>query len=360
MNHTMAWVSWTLCAAATALLIRNPMYLALVGLAAAVVYVAAEQKQGRTTSWRGLLRIGAMVWVLTIPFNALMVHQGTHVLFHLPSNWPLVGGNITLEAVAYGAASGLALWVLLMIFSAFNVVLDASQLLRLAPPFLYQAGVVTSIALTFMPQMLASAKEIREAQQLRGHRFKGWRDLLPLVLPLLTTALERAIQLAESLESRGFGGELTNLSPRENNVLRLGILGSLAGLLVGLFLYTYSPRAPWMGIALMVLAAGGMIYAFASLGSHVKRSHYRRSHWNASDTLIVVCSAIALLTVVIVRSSDAMALVYYPYPPYSIAPEFNIWIGLALVLLALPGLVALFTGADLVPLPTPDALQETL
>ena len=32
MGHTLAWLLWTLGAAAPALLIRNPLYLAIIGL----------------------------------------------------------------------------------------------------------------------------------------------------------------------------------------------------------------------------------------------------------------------------------------------------------------------------------------
>ncbi|OGO04334.1 MAG: hypothetical protein A2Y73_03820, partial [Chloroflexi bacterium RBG_13_56_8] len=251
--HPLAWLAWTLGAAIPALMIRNPLYLIIIALSSWLVYLAVEHNATLARSWGGLIRMGALVWLLTIPFNALMLHQGEHVFFRLPSHWPLVGGNLTWEAVAYGAASGLAIWVLLMIFSVFNVCVDASQLLRLAPPFLYQMGVVTSIALTFLPQMLVSAREIHEAQRVRGHRFRGWRDLLPLIVPLLTTSLEHAMQLAESMESRGFGGQLTNLTPRDTSRWRLFTLAGLGFQLCGVFVYTYHVGQVWLGILLMIV-----------------------------------------------------------------------------------------------------------
>jgi len=132
-GHTLAWLIWTLGAAVPALIIRNPLYLAIIGLAAALVYAATGQGSDQAQSWRALLKIGALMGLIAIPLNALMVHQGRYVLFRLP-----------LEAMAYGFVAGLAIWVLLLIFATFNVCVDASDLLRLAPPFLYQAGVVTS------------------------------------------------------------------------------------------------------------------------------------------------------------------------------------------------------------------------
>jgi len=352
MKHTVAWLIWALSAAISAFLVHNPFYLAIIALAAWLVYLTAGQGSGLAQSWRGLLKLGALVWLLTIPFNAAMVHLGTHVLFRLPVGWPLVGGNITLEAVVYGAVSGLRLWVLLLVFAAFNISVDASQLLRLTPAFLYQAGVVTSIALTFMPRMLTSAQEIREAQQIRGHRFRGWRDLLPLIMPLLTTSLERAIQLAESMESRGFGGgrpgevRAAEQVRRQGNRVRLLMLAGLGTLLCGLFLYTYWPSKPWFGGALLLCSGATLLHTFRSLGRRVQRSYYRRARWQVTDTLLTLVVALVPLGIALIRARDILALTYYPYPPYPLLPDFNPWVGLLLALLAVPGLATLFAHAD--------------
>ena len=342
---TLAWLTWALSAAVATLLIRNPLYLAIIALSAWMVYIAVGHGSSLAQSWSGLIKLGAVVWLLAVPFNGLMLHQGTHVFFRLPANWPLVGGAITLEAVLYGLVSGFALWVLLLVFSSFNVAVDASQLLRLLPPFLYQAGVVTSIALTFIPQMLSSAKEIREAQQIRGHRFRGWRDFLPLVVPLLTTGFERAIQLAESMESRGFGGQLTGLSVRQSNWMRLFMLLGLALLLCGLLLRTYWVSTSWLGILLMAFSGLLLAYVFSLFGRHVRRSHYRRARWKGTDTAIALVTIAVLGAVLFIRATDRLALTYYPFPPYPLVPEFNPWIGLLLTLLALPGFVSLFSHA---------------
>jgi len=347
MNHPSAWLIWALSAAISALLIRNPLYLVIIGLAAWLVFTSAGRDSGQERGWKGLLKLGVFVWLLTIPFNALMIHQGSHILFRLPPDWPLVGGNITLEAVLYGMASGLALWVLLLVFAALNTAIDTSQLLRLTPSFLYQAGVVASIALTFMPQMLLSAKEIREAQQIRGHRFRSWRDSLPLFVPLLTTGFERAVLLAESMESRGFGGQLTSMGREEANRTRLNMVAGLLLLLCGLFLYGYLRSAPGIGMGLLALAALFLLRTFSALGQRVQRSHYRRLHWSRGDAFVAVLSVAVTIIVWVIRSRDGLALTYYPYPPYPLLPEFSAGIGLLLAQMAVPGVMALSHGPDM-------------
>ena len=227
MLHTGAWVAWLLAAAVPAFVLRNPLYLALVLGAAWVVYSSLGRSTSIGSSWGSFVRLGLFLFLLTIPFNALSVHVGEIVLFQLPEQWPIVGGPITLEAIIAGAVNGLALFTLLVVFAAFNAVVDHYQLLRATPAFLFQAGVVISIAITFVPQMVLSAKEIRQAQRIRGHHIRGIRDLLPLIMPLLASALERAIQLAETMEARGFGSIVNPLSHRQAILSQVGTLLAL-------------------------------------------------------------------------------------------------------------------------------------
>jgi energy-coupling factor transport system permease protein len=339
MFHTFAWVIWLIAAAVPAFTLHNPLYLALVLGAAWVVYTALGRGSPIGSSWGGFVKIGLFFLVLAIPFNALSVHAGRIVLFHLPAGWPIVGGAITLEAILSGVANGLSLFTILLVFAAFNAVVDHYQLLRATPAFLFQAGVVISIAVTFVPQMVLSGKEIREAQRIRGHRFRGIRDLLPLVIPLLANALERAIQLAETMEARGFGSIARPVSHRQAVVRHWGLLVALLALLAGLFVVTYFPGARLWGWTLVVLATAGLLAIFWLQGRGVLRTHYRRERWTARDTAVVIDSAVVVGTVVAARLAAPEALVYSPFPPYSLLPPFNPWVGMALLLLALPALL---------------------
>ncbi len=340
MRHPLAWFLWTVAAATTALILRNPLYLTLLLLAVWANYAAVEQSTAQAKSWRALLRVGALIWALTIPFNALMLHQGEITLFRLPSHWPLIGGKVTLEAVAVGFASGYSLWALLGVFAVFNLAVDASQLLRYTPKFLEQAGVIIAIALTFIPQMIVSLQEIREAQRIRGHRFRRWRDQLPLVMPLLTTALERAIQLAESMEARGFGAEGGDRQGRPMWAQWL-IAPGLGLLLSGLVLRALAPAPAYRFIALLLAGAGLIAYAFGRLGHRARRSRYRRSAWRPQDTLGACVSGLVLSGVIALRWVRGGSLGYYPFAPGALLPPFEPGIGLLIALLSLPGLILL-------------------
>jgi len=256
MYNTWAWVIWLVAAAVPAFALRNPLYLVLILGAAWIVYATLGRTSPVGSSWGAFVKIGLFFFALAIPFNALSIHLGQVVLFRLPESWPIIGGPVTLEAIIAGAVSGLSLLTILVVFAAFNSVVDHYQLLRATPAFLFQAGVIISIAITFVPQMVLSAQEIRQAQRIRGHRFRGLRNLLPLIIPLLANSLERAIQLAETMEARGFGSVMQPVSRRRTLATQAGTLACLSVLLGGLVLVAFSKMGQTVGWWLAGLGVG--------------------------------------------------------------------------------------------------------
>jgi len=340
MFHTWTWVVWLVAAAAPAFTMRNPFYLALLLGAAWIIYTALGRTTPIGSSWGSFVKLGVFLFALAIPFNALSIHIGQIVLFRLPESWPIVGGAVTLEAIMAGAVSGLTLLTILVVFAAFNAVADHYQLLRATPAFLFQAGVVLSIAITFVPQMVLSAREIRQAQRIRGHRFRGLRDLLPLVIPLLANSLERSIQLAETMEARGFGSAMKTPSRRHAILSQVGLLAALVAVLAGLALLAFSQQGRLWGWILLGAGVVGVLAYFRFHGRQVQRTRYRRSIWRARDTLVVVACTISLAVIVAVRLTAPETLYYSPYPPNPLLPSFQPLVGAALLLLTVPAIVA--------------------
>jgi energy-coupling factor transport system permease protein len=337
--HPVAWTAWLAAAALPALSTRNPFYLCLVLLAAGVTFTALKDRSPAARSWGAFVRLGATLWLFTIPFALLTAHYGRLILFRLPASWPVIGGPITGEALIYGFSSGLALVTLLLVFAVFNIAVDQASLLRMTPAFIYQTGVVAAIAVAFVPQMVAAWQEIREAQEVRGHRLRGIRDLLPLILPLLVTALERATQLAESMEARGFGHQIVEVGASRRIVGQLAVLAGLGALGIGVAgLWFWPQRRPLMG-GLIAAGVALLLWSFWEQGRRVRRTHFRRWFWGRTDRLILVASVAAgvpWLGVLLLRSDW---LFYYPYPPNSPWPSFQPLLGLAITLLALPGIL---------------------
>jgi energy-coupling factor transport system permease protein len=340
MFHTWTWVIWLVAAAVPAFTMRNPFYLALLLGTAWIIYTTLGRATPIGSSWGSFVKLGIFLFALAIPFNALSVHIGQIVLFRLPESWPIIGGPVTLEAIIAGAVSGLSLLTILVVFAAFNAVVDHYQLLRATPSFLFQAGVVISIAITFVPQMVLSAREIRQAQRIRGHRFRGLRDLLPLVLPLLANSLERSIQLAETMEARGFGTAVNPPTRRRAVLSQVGLLAALVAVLAGLALLAFLQQGRLWGWLLFGAGVVGVMAFFGFSGRQVQRTRYRRLTWHAHDTLVVLACIVSLAVVIAARLTAPETLYYSPYPPNSLLPSFAPLVGAALLLLTVPAIVA--------------------
>lgn len=337
--HPYAWLAWLAAAVLPGLSTRNPLYLLLALLAVGIVYSALGRRSPLARSWGAFVRFSASLWLLTIPFVLLLNHHGAIVLLRLPAHWPLIGGPMTLEALLYGVTGGLALATLLLVFAAFNVAVDQARLLRLTPGFVYQAGVVAGIAVAFVPQMVTTWNAIREAQEVRGHRVAGVRDLLPLLLPLLVTALERAMQLAESMEARGFGGQVMVAAGAENRRIQFALLAGLGALATGMASLGFWPDRPAPAGALMVAGAALLLWTFWDQGRRVRRSRYRRWAWTPADRAVLAIGLAAAGGWLLILLLQPDWLLYYPYPPYSPWPTFEPLIGCLVLLLAAPAFV---------------------
>src|SRR5690606_41905715 len=57
---------------------------------------------------------------------------------------------------------------------------------------------------TVAPQLVASVRDVRRARRLRGVQATGPRAALQYVQPVLHDAMDRAIALAASMDSRGY------------------------------------------------------------------------------------------------------------------------------------------------------------
>jgi energy-coupling factor transport system permease protein len=337
-GHPGAWALWALAAALPALTTRNPAYLLLLLLAVAVVHAALPAPSSQASGWWGFLWKAALfLWLVTIPLNALTVHYGQTVLFTLPGSIPviggIVGGPVTLEATAYGFLTGLALLAVLAVFITLNRAVDPYQLLRAIPPVLFQTGVMASIALSFVPQAAASLREIREAQAIRGHRWRGLRDVGPLFLPLLTTGLERSLQLAESMEARGFGATPLR-DPRARRWGQRLLVVALLFLLAGLVVRGFIGNSP-VSTGLLLAGGSALVVALVLHGRSVRRTRYRPRRWSRPDTVVALGAGLAALSYLVLLLALPGALDYSPYPALG-WPAFQPVVGALFLLLTGP------------------------
>ena len=358
--HAGAWALWLLAVIAALAGTRNPIYLGLLLAWIAVVWWTAKSVAGIMNSERAVplspLRFGVFVVSVSAVFNASMIQSGDHVLFSLPDGLPLIGGPFTLEAMVYGALNGLVLTGLYAAFLLVNRVLPVRDMVRLVPRAYHSVAIVVSIAVTFVPTTLRQFQQIREAQAVRGHRVRGLRGWLPLLIPLLTGGMERALQLAEAMMSRGYsstgsrgygGMGARGAASTERSA---GGVWTRAGLAAGLALFTGGllVRLAWgYGVAGGLLAGVGAVLVVASVwraGRSVPHTVYRPAPWRSVDWLVVAgASVTAGVFLLPLPGLDRSSLFYYPYPSLEI-PEFSLWIGMSTWGLLAPAVVLMAVG----------------
>lgn len=353
--HVGAWGLWLTGAMLFALSTRNPFYLALLMLVALVVNRAltsyAERRDTGQVSEVGsgqrsggvLLRAVVLISLVVALFKGMSLHLGATVLFTLPEWIPVLGGPVTLEALASSGIDALTILTVLAVFVAFSAGADYYALLRSVPPFMHQAGLVTSIGITFVPQTVTRFREIREAQALRGHRVRRVGDLVPLLVPLLAGGMERSMDLAEAMEARGFSrspGAARTISPV---VVQLGLVLGLGCVLVGGALFAFAPALPWL--AWLVVGAGVTLIAVTlrSIGARAKRSRYRKTVWRDSDTALALASAAVLAGLFAFRSLAPSLLAYTPFLRISM-PPFDVSVAATIAGLLAPAAILLIIG----------------
>src|SRR2546425_8655697 len=198
IRHPLAWCVWAIAGLCAAFIDRNPLLQALLLL----VMINVGLPHRRNPAMRHW-KIGLVLAVVPILFSAALSRFGRHVIFTLPGV-PIVGGAWSWEAVAFGASTGVGLLLTVAVFATLQATVCSADLVALLPRPLYRAGTVFALSLAFAPKTVTSFQALREARRLRGQR-AGWRSAPGLVVPLLLTMLEQALQYGESLDARGYG-----------------------------------------------------------------------------------------------------------------------------------------------------------
>ncbi len=211
--HPAAWWIWALCAAAATSLVSNP--IALLGIGAAALTVAINR--GSDAPWAAsthtMLRFAFIVIAFRMFFQTLLAPPvGTHVLMQLPSlglpDWfagMRIGGTLTAENVVIGLVEGLRFAVILLCIATATTLAAPSRLMRSLPPQLTTVATVLTIAITFAPHLVQDFARISAARRLRGRKQRGIRAAAAALPPVVDGALERSMQLAASMQGRGFG-----------------------------------------------------------------------------------------------------------------------------------------------------------
>jgi energy-coupling factor transport system permease protein len=194
--------AWCSALAAAALAAQHP--LVLVGLAAMVLAGAAgagvAREVGRVALWMAPWAIAVAV------INMLVVRQGFTILARLGEVPPFGQVDLTLEALVYGLLFGLRLLVVATAFAIFTVAVDPDDLLRLMRRASVRSALAATLATRLVPVLAADARRVEEARRCRADRGgDGPAARVAVLRAVAGNALDRALDVAATLEVRGYG-----------------------------------------------------------------------------------------------------------------------------------------------------------
>lgn len=313
--HPGAWWAWALGLAVAASRTTNPLVLGLIIAVAALVVFARRPRAPWGRTFSAFLVLGAIIIAIRIIVQMLLgIPIGTTVLFTLPTiGLPdvfagiQIGGPVTGEEILAGAYEGLRLATILACIGAANSLASPARLLASVPAALYEAGVAIVIAVTFAPQLIADVRRVRAARRLRGRPVRGLRGITASVMPVLEGALDRSVNLAAAMDSRGYGRRAVRT--RFERVLAAGaLLGALTFGVIGTYAVLDASVPTLVGVTVLSVAIAAGVIGMRVAGRRTARTRYRPDPWGLPEWLTAACGLLPALVFIGVSIAGAPGL----------------------------------------------------
>jgi energy-coupling factor transport system permease protein len=259
-----------------AFLYSSPLILLAAGAAATLAGILA----GARAAVRSALKMGLSLALLIALVNALVTSRGETVIARL-GDWPLFGRvDVTLEAIVAGVSYGLLAAATIVAFAVYSACVDPDRVLRALRPIAGRSALTATLVSRLVPVAAADAARLRDASTLRGPAAAPVGKA-PLARRLLAGSLDRAVDVAATLELRGYSLE----APRVRNrrvasrydgrfyaVAALVLATAIAGKLLGADDFqAYPSLTIGFGPATVAVAAIVSLSGFAPIRRPVKR-----------------------------------------------------------------------------------------
>ncbi len=295
----MTWLVWAIAVTVSLQLARNPL---LVAITLALVWLVVETHRRPGSLARafpvvlamavifGLLRV--VLIGLTTPLDPSSTSSALVTLPQATLPTALggfsIGGAVSQSVVLQTAIDSLVVVGIIATFGAFNTVASHHELLGAAPRAFHEPGLVLTVAMAFVPSTLDAATAAREADRARTGGVKVRRGrTLRLALPVLETGLERAVRLAESMDSRGYGRARPQPLDRLAAVLSgAGLLG-LAGSVIALVGRSGGVAGVLAGLSVVALVAAVVLSGRSAPTRYRARRLARRDALVMAGVLLV-------------------------------------------------------------------------
>lgn len=283
---------WIVSVLVLALILDHPFsLLLLLSLMLPLFWLARVWRE-----WLSFMRFAIYLCIAVIVINALVSYHGSHVLVTAPFELPVMGRPIiTLEAILYGVGMSLRLLVIISAFAVLTLLIHPDDLMltmvKLKLP--YKSVLVTTLSTRFVPTLVGDAARITDVHRSRGLELDkgGFRRRIKnrssIIITLLSNSLDRAIQVAEAMESRAFGTGAKRTFFKEIRLTVLDVVAiivAFGSLALGIFIsvagygnYQYYPTLGNPGIGavgwLLIISLALLLFLIVPV-AEIKRRIY--------------------------------------------------------------------------------------
>jgi energy-coupling factor transport system permease protein len=190
-----------------------------------------------------------------------------------------------------------------------------------------------TVGLSFTPAAVVTVQELRAARRLRGRPARGIAGLRGMAVPVLEGTLEHALDLAASMDARGYGRHRRTAGPAARVADGVTVIGlfALAGGIFGVLDQSGAPRL--LGPAGLGVGVVALVGGLVGRGRRTARTRYRPDRWGAAATATLAGAVVVGWTFVL-RSAGL-----HPGTDPVVAPGLPILPALALVAALVPVLV---------------------
>jgi energy-coupling factor transport system permease protein len=183
--------------AGCALAFEHPLVLAAIAIAA--LGAAAGAGVGREVARTARYTVPLAVLVALV--NALVVRDGLTVLARLGEVPPFGQIDITAEALGYGLVLGARVLVIVLCCALFTAAVDPDAVLRLFRRVSFRSALTAALATRLVPVLARDARRMTDARACRPRPVSR----VAVLRAVAAGALDRAVDVAATLEVRGYG-----------------------------------------------------------------------------------------------------------------------------------------------------------
>ncbi|MEY4743324.1 MAG: hypothetical protein RIR34_663 [Actinomycetota bacterium] len=301
LNTTTWWGLGTSMALAASLS-YSQLFLASLAVVSVILIATFAAKGKREPALRIYMSLALAVVLIRLAFRIvfntanpteatlLSLPQVSLTIFGQTTNY---FGAVSIQSLHDGLTDGLRLAAIILGIAMANSVANPRKLLRSTPSALYEVATAAAVAINLAPQLLVSLQRVRKARALRGTA-TSLRNLGGLLIPVLEDSIQRSLDLAASMDSRGFGRRGV-MNRRTAAISRTASLLGVVGLAIAGYLLLATGVAAWITVLLFVLSLGLFYTSIRLSAIHSIRTRLSVEKRSWADYLVLVfCAAVVV------------------------------------------------------------------